>query len=307
MNVSNVSPREAAYADANRPWAAITANPYSGARANRKYVEQLAAALSERRIETRIVWDAAERAGLLRSPEIAGCRCIVVMGGDGTVADVINERPPVPLATLPLGTENLFAREFGFTRDVHRLAEAITRGRERTIDLGCANGRYFSLMLSAGFDAEVVRRVAAWRQAEQRLRRLTHLSYARHILAATRAYAWPIVRLEADGETVEGAHVIVQNLPQYGMRLRFAPDAGADDGLLDWVVFQGSGFAATLNYARDVRRGRHRDRADVRCGRAQRLRLTAPEPVPLQMDGDAAGTTPVNVEIVPEALRVIIP
>jgi len=88
----------------------------------------------------------------------------VVADGGGTVADVINETGgALPLAVLPLGNENLFARAFGFTSDAGTLACAIAGGRTRTIDLGQANGRLFALMLGVGFDADVAHRVARWR------------------------------------------------------------------------------------------------------------------------------------------------
>ena len=66
-----------------------------------------------------------------------GLRGLVAAGGDGTVADLVNRFPDVPLAILPLGTENLLARHVGIACDGRLVAEMIARGETRRIDLGC--------------------------------------------------------------------------------------------------------------------------------------------------------------------------
>jgi YegS/Rv2252/BmrU family lipid kinase len=268
----------------------------------------LAGALRERGLNPRVIWDPAERRDALGDSTLRStCLCVVVAGGDGTVADVINERPPVPLAVMPLGTENLFAREFGATRDEAALAQAIVNGRSRTIDLARAGTRLFSMVLGAGFDAEVVRRLARWRNEASGLKRASYFSYARPILAALARYPFPPIEIDADGVRVRGAQLLVFNLPQYGMRLPLAPDARGDDGLLDWVVFERPGWSNLLKYFWAARRCRHLRRPDVRHGQARHIRIRSDEAVPLQIDGDAAGCTPVEVSIVPQALRVIVP
>src|SRR5207253_11221252 len=125
----------------------------------------------------RVVWDARERVATLTDrAAMAGCRAVVAAGGDGTVAQVINELPAgTPLAVFPAGTENLFAAAYGFADDPVALVRALAAGRTRALDLGRASvlgkSRLFALMLSAGLDAEVVRRLAEWRAAGVALRR----------------------------------------------------------------------------------------------------------------------------------------
>jgi len=271
-------------------------------------VSQLIDALERHGIGSRVIWEPAERSAVLRAPELTdSCVCVVASGGDGTVADVINEQPNIPLAVLPVGNENVFAREFGFTKDAAALAKAIAAGRGRAIDLGCANRRRFSLMLGAGFDAEVVHRLARWRARVGSLRRATRLSYVRHILAALTSYRHQRVTLEADDVRITGTHAFVFNVPQYACRLRFAPDARPDDGLLDWVVFERPGAHRVLGYLLDVSRSRHLQRPDVHHGQARRLRITASNPAPVQLDGDPAGHTPTEIEVMPKTLRLLLP
>jgi len=291
----------------NRNLVMIAANPYSGSHANKRRVEELADALRQHTLDPLVVWTAAERAAVVRDPALGvRCRCVVAAGGDGTVGTVINERLSAPLAVMPLGTENLFARQFGFTLEVDTLAEKIAAGRTRAIDLGRVGDRLFSLMLSVGIDAEVVHRMSRWRDGGGALKRITHLNYTRPILDALRRYRYHEVELEADGVKVRGTHAFVFNMPRYALGLRLAPDARPDDGYLDWVVLERPGLVNLMRYACAIARQKHFRLADVRHGRDRSIRITSTAPAAVQADGDPHGVTPVVAEVCPAALDVII-
>jgi diacylglycerol kinase family enzyme len=291
----------------------IAANPYSGAGPNRRRVDALMAAFRRLGAPAAVIWDPAERAAALaEAARTRGCQAVVVAGGDGTIAQVINELPPgVPLAMLPLGTENLLARALGFATDPEPLARAVVACRTRTIDLGratsTAGSRLFALMLGAGFDAAVVHRVAAWRARGSSLRRVRRASYLVPIAACALDYAYSPVRVATDAEVAEGAHCVIANVAAYALDLKVLPAATADDGRLDWLVLERPGLASLLAYCWSAYRGRHLQRVDVSAGQATRLRVTAAAPTPVQLDGDPWGTTPVDVEIVPRALSLIAP
>jgi len=234
-------------------------------------------------------------------------RCVVVVGGDGTIADVINEKPRgLPLAVLPAGNENLFARAFGFRNECDSLVAAIVAGRVKWIDLGRAGRRFFTLMAGVGFDADVVQRFACWRRQRRSLRRVTRLSYVRPILGALRHPPSGLVEIDADGLAVRCTHCFVFNVPRYAAGLRLAPPALSDDGLLDWVAFERPGRGALVRYAIAVWRYTHLDRRDVRHGRARHIRLIGTPPTPVHLDGDPAGFTPVEIEVRRQALAVLV-
>lgn len=284
----------------------IVANPYSGMRGNRRRVETLVAALGAQGLQGEIAWGREERAAWLADPaRLAACRCIVAAGGDGTLLELINLKPTIPVAVLPLGNKNLFARQFGFTRAVRPLARAIAAGRVHAVDLGSANGRRFSLLLSIGFDAEVVHRLALWRSRQTGLKRVHDISYVPHVLTAMYDYPYSRVEVEADGVRVAGVQVFIFNLPQYGVPMFTTPDVVGDDGLLDWLVLERPGFLSLLESAWTISRAAHRGRPDIHSGRARRIRLTAERPLPVQIDGDPAGCTPVEVEVLPRELKVV--
>jgi diacylglycerol kinase (ATP) len=292
----------------------IAANPYRGAPGPRARVEALVAALEAAGAgsRVRVVWDAAARAAFLADPgAMADVRCVVAAGGDGTVAAVLNELPAdVPLAVLPTGNENLFARALGFAVSPARLARAILAGGRRRLDLGRASttdgSRRFGLMLSAGFDADVIHRVAGWRERGGGPRRVGRASYVRPIGAALWAYAHAPLAVTADDVTTRAVHCVIGNLPDYAVALRLTPAARADDGLLDWTTFQRGGRVALAAYAWAVLLRRHVTLSHVRTGRARRLRVTSEVPVPVQLDGEAAGFTPVEVEVLPAALSLVM-
>jgi diacylglycerol kinase (ATP) len=126
------------------------------------------------------------------------------------------------------------------------------------------------------------------------------------LAAALWSYPHAAITLTADGVAVDGSHCIVANLPDYALDVRLAPAARADDGLLDWTVLSRSGRVALAGYALAVARARHTQQAHVPVGRAKHLTLRSVASVPVQIDGDPWGFTPVEVEVVPAALSVVV-
>ncbi|HWB10835.1 MAG TPA: diacylglycerol kinase family protein [Pirellulales bacterium] len=286
----------------------IVANPYSGAKENRACVEALVAALYQRRLEPRVIWDLnelAEVAADAGSPQ--RYRVVVAAGGDGTLNRVINLQRTLPVFMFPLGNENLFSRQLGLCCDPQHAADAVADGRTEKIDLGRAGERLFSIVASAGFDGDAAHRLAHWRKRDDRLRRVWSVDYALPMLNAARHYRYPPIDVDADGRKVRGALCMVFNIPQYASRLPLAFDADPHDGLLDWLVFEKPGNLPLMGYALSVWLNRHRQREDVHHGRARRVVLASSEPVPLEIDGEAADFAPVTIEVVPDAIRVIVP
>lgn len=298
----------------------ILANPYSGTGENKRRVESLEAALAQRGMTTRQCWDLDERARLLADHKVGEkYRCLVSAGGDGSMAGVVNDlraggdTTRIAIAMLPLGNENLFAREFGHDKKPDDLAGAIERLETQTIDVGDANGRLFTLMASAGFDSEVVKRVDKWRRETNGngLKRVNRLSYAPKITSVLTRYRYPPVTLTADGEAVTGVHAFVFNIGQYGGGLRIGAHADPTDGMLDWVVFQRAGLLKLARYGISVFLRGHLNRDDVVHGKASKIELFGKlehngKGVPIQADGDPNGRAPVTIRVRPKAMRVVL-
>jgi diacylglycerol kinase family enzyme len=282
---------------------AILANPRAGADPSRRRVETFARRLRARGLTPLVCWHRRELSEAIASGK-ADLRCVVAAGGDGTLLEVLNRAPGVPVAVLPLGTENLVARYCGVTRCAGALADIIATGKLREIDVARANERTFCLMACAGFDAAVVHRVHRRRRGH-----ITRLSYGLPIVQLLQDYHFPMIDVEVldTGERLRGALAFVFNVPRYGLGLTIAPQARPDDGLLDLCLLERPGVLALARYTLAILRGRHLQLPDVRYRRARGFRLSSAEPVPLQTDGDPAGWLPATVEMLPRRLTLLVP
>lgn len=305
----------------SRAWVGIAANAASGRGRGRATVDRLALELDGLGLATRVAWTLAERRELVDAADEPGatCRCLVAVGGDGTVASLINERPTAPIAVVPAGTENLFARHFAFSRDPKLAALRIAEGRAEPMDLGQADGRRFALMAGLGFDADVVGRHHAARLGRAGVLRTTHrAAYVEPVLRSSWEYRFPALTLDVEGvdgraETLVGTTAFVFNLPRYALGLPFAPAALADDGYLDLVLFRDPGPLRALHYLWLVVRGLHLDRPGIAHLRVRRVAVRAEATVPVQLDGDPGGLiepgrdAPWVIEVLPRAIAVVVP
>jgi diacylglycerol kinase family enzyme len=284
-------------------------------------VGRLGRALRRAGLGQRIAWTPEERALLVsRSAGDASCRCLVAVGGDGTVADLLNEQPSVPLSVLPAGTENLVARHFGLGRDPDVLARTIARGNPIRVDVGLAAGRRFLLMVGFGFDGDIVSRHHRGRVTRSGLVRTTHrIAYVWPTLRSSVSYRFPpiSVRIVDPGaeEVLTGTTAFVFNAPRYALGLPFVPAARDDDGWLDVIVFLKPGPFQALYYLWKVFRGTHLDDPGVFHRRAKKVVVSSRHPIPVQIDGDPGGYLPPqtesdpgagwSVEVLPAAVDVI--
>ena len=299
-------------------WVGIVANRTAGQGKGRAQVARLVKELRRRDLRPRVAWTPERRTAIVaEAVDDPRARCLVAVGGDGTVAGLVNERPSVPISVLPSGTENLFARHFHLAGNPAALAAAIADRRVFTMDLGRARGHRFSLMAGLGFDADVVTRHHLARVARTGLPRPTHRAmYVDPVLRSTLVYKFPPITVEIGGdgagagETLVGTSVFVFNLPRYALGLPFAPTARADDGMLDLLVFREPGPIQALRYLWLVLRGLHLDRPGVEHRRVRRVLFTSPDRVPVQLDGDPGGFLDaggLTIDVEPHALDVVVP
>lgn len=297
-------------------------NPVAGAGTRLERLDELTAALQECGWRVQQVTSAESLRG--RAERLLGSgqlRCVVAAGGDGTVRLVADQIPATaPLAIFPLGTENLLAKYLQMTADPHQLVHAVAHGRVARLDAGRANGRLFLVMFSCGFDAEVVHRLHAVRRGH-----IHHWSYAKPILEAIRRYQYPELDVrwehgptEPGGPRAEEAcaaspcsamvhWAFVFNVPSYAAGLPIAPEASPFDGRLNVVTFVGGSVWHGMYHLASVLMGTHRSEKDVLDSLACRIALDAPQPVPFQLDGDPGGMLPVEIEVVPQRLTVVVP
>jgi diacylglycerol kinase (ATP) len=213
----------------------------------------------------------------------------------------------VPLAVFPMGTENLVAKYLGVPRDGQAIARTIVDAHSLVLDAARANGRSFLLMLSAGVDAEVVRRMHAIRKGN-----IHKLQYAWPVVSSLIGTATHrILATSADGQyEAEGSHVIVTNIPAYGFGFQFSPDAQPDDGLLDVRVFRPDSRISVMSHVVTMRVLPQLAERDVIRFRCSELLLSTPESgatIPAQADGDPFPALPLNIAVQPKRLHLLVP
>lgn len=291
-----------------QPWVAIQRNPTSGAGKRTQPIHDLIRQLRvlgirPRLFSSRADFDTAVNDPVRRPQLIAA----VAAGGDGTVLDLVNRHPELPLCVLPLGTENLLAKHLKIPRDGRAVADMIARGHRRRLDLGRLNGRHFLVMVSAGFDAAVVHQVHAGRKGGH----VRHTSYIGPILNSLWGFRpqTQTLRVTIDEETVvhEGQVVVVANLESYALNLGVVPNADGADGVLDARVFSIRSVPSLLRMVWSIWRGTHEHSPEVVRLTGRRFRIESDIPVPLQADGDPAGMTPAEITIDPLAVEFIVP
>ena len=302
-----------------RSWVGIVANAGAGKGKGRIRVRNLVKSLGKSGLHARVAWTVHERQTLVKeSSHDRHCRCLVAVGGDGTVASLINESPSVPITVLPAGTENLFARYYGLGRDPDALAQTIAAGRVVHTDVGRMSGRRFGLMAGFGFDADVVTRHHLIRVAATGLPRPTNrAAYVEPVLHSSFCYRFPPMAVTVNDpgaeETLVGTTVFVFNLPSYALGLPFAPAARGDDGFLDLIVFRKPGAFHALHYLWLVLRGLHLKRPGVDHRRVRRITIESTGSVPVQLDGDPGGFLNGGLqgawtaEVEPSAVVVLVP
>ncbi len=240
---------------------------------------------------------------------------VFVVGGDGTINEVINglAQSPVALGVLPGGTGNVWAKALGLpTRSpLHWLpvvdaVKALVPGTTRRIDLGKANGRYFLQWVGLGLDAEVT---YAMEPRSRRQRRLGALAYIVAGVVTATNMAGIRSRILIDGQRFyrRSILIVISNSQLYGGKVRIATDARLDDGLLDVDIFVGSGFISVLRTTAGVITGLHvHDPRHSFC-RGSTIQIETEKPMAIHVDGEPFGFTPLSCQVVPQALTVLIP
>ena len=240
----------------------------------------------------------------------ADAQVVIACGGDGTMNTVLQEvaGTSTPFGILPSGTGNDNARELDMPGDLDSWCQAVTAAlpvnRLRTIDLGRArtdvDQRWFMGVLSTGFDSSVNERAnrMSWPPGQAK--------YLAGILAELGSFQPISYRVLIDGteQVDEGMLVCVGNGSRYGGGMRVCPQAQVDDGVLDLTWLARVPKTTFLRVFPTVFRGTHVRHPAVRTFRGRLIEIHGPGQI-AYADGERIGPLPVEVEVVPEALRVL--
>jgi diacylglycerol kinase (ATP) len=262
----------------------------------------------------------SERPGQLtelarRAADEAG-ELLVVVGGDGTVNEVVNGlagREGPELAVIPRGTGRDFVRTYGIPHKLDDALRTARDGRTREIDVGRARFRswqgepaewYFANIASAGMSGAIAKRANETSKA----------------LGGKVSYFWATFAVFSRWRTFEltvavGAEtrrarmhdVVVANGRYFGGGMMICPEAEPDDGVFDVLLIGNLTKRDLLLTLPKTYRGKHLPHPKAELLRGPTVEIEAPEPLPVELDGEQPGTTPARFEIIPRALRLRVP
>lgn len=238
---------------------------------------------------------------------------VIVCGGDGTLNEVVNGLAGslVPLALLPAGTANVFAKELGLPWNIERAASLIGGSGFRRISLGHLkaeegerDGRYFLSLAGAGPDGAVVRAV------NQGLKDHTGtMAYWIEGFRQIMSYRFPRFRVKFENETVEATLIIAGRTKHYGGPLKITTRADLYGNDFELMLCTTQSRWKYLSYLPLLLSGRLRHARAIRFLRATEMRCEPidAEPIWVQVDGEAAGRLPAEFRIVRDALTLAVP
>jgi diacylglycerol kinase (ATP) len=298
---------------------AAIVNPRAGSGAARRRWPRAARMLAERIGPVSACFTEApgHAAEIARKLADAGCELIIVAGGDGTLNEVVNGILDGPfegrIGLLPLASGGDFARTLGLA-DLPSAMNVLAAGNCRAIDAlrarfrdkdGAAARRCFVNAASIGLGAVAAEGVRGWSRAVP--------GSARYLAAAIPALAWGRsfrVSLSLDGSPpapFEITTAAVANGQYQGGGIRIAPRAAIDDGLADVTVVERVSLAEVAANLPILYSGAIYSHPKVRHWRAGRVRVEAESEVPVELDGEPVGALPLDVDILPRALRLVVP
>jgi diacylglycerol kinase (ATP) len=296
----------------------LVVNPSSGKHDATDHVETLGARLRDTYGSVRVVPTSGpgDAAATARAAVLAGAQLLFVAGGDGTVNEVVNglcdgnaparRRPAVGI--IPLGTGNDFAHSLGITGTPLESLEGLLEAQVQEVDLGMVNGRVFLNVSAGGLAGEVSDAVSSEMK--------TFAGRFAYVLGGMRAFidheSFDVrYRSSAGGKTLRGRERIslfaVCNAPTFGGGRVIAPDAKADDGLLEvCLVREAPAFEFAALLAK-LAEGKHVNDPHVVWLRANRLELFFERMTKINADGEAFEARAASYGVLPRALRVLAP
>eukprot|EP00182_Erythrolobus_australicus_P001442 CAMPEP_0185833018 /NCGR_PEP_ID=MMETSP1353-20130828/2429_1 /TAXON_ID=1077150 /ORGANISM="Erythrolobus australicus, Strain CCMP3124" /LENGTH=546 /DNA_ID=CAMNT_0028531259 /DNA_START=129 /DNA_END=1769 /DNA_ORIENTATION=- len=311
-----------------RPIAHLIFNPVAGQREaheDRAIIDKiLGPAYQLHYIETQAGVDpydqARELAAKILKSERPKNHRVLVAGGDGTVSAVAGGLvgTGLPLGVIPRGTANAFCVALGLPSDVEGACECICAGHIIDVDTAVCNDRPFILLAGIGFEADVVE--SATRELKNKFGQLAYI-----VSGATQLMQKEIfdAKIMVDGKEIDvkdgtAAITVANAAPPTSMLAQGMGQVIYDDGLLELtthVAHEDDGeFLGRLRGADSIAKllvagvfDKKPDTSRVRGERGKKITIEADPPQKVVLDGEIAGTTPVDIEVVPNSLRIFSP
>jgi diacylglycerol kinase family enzyme len=233
--------------------------------------------------------------------DVAGYDAVIAAGGDGTIRALSAAVGGLPVGIIPAGTGNVLATEIGLSRSAAAIADVLARGPVIDIEGALANRAPFFLMAGAGFDGAVVHALDVGLK-----RRIGKAAYA---LPALRTLLMRPVTLDVtiDGASHAARWVVVTKASRYGGSFVISREAGVLKPGLRAVLFKSHSRLVLLRQLLALAAGTLERESGIEIVPCRHVTVDGPVLVPVQIDGDDFGYTPLVVEAGGPSLRLIVP
>lgn len=291
----------------------VIINPVSGQNDGEKTQQYLTERLEQEGIhfEIRLTEGEGDALNWAENADNEGFDLVIAAGGDGTVMEamsgLIKAKSQIPLAQIPGGTASLVARALTIPTDLEEALEVALTGKAVTLDVGylSSHDRYFCLITGAGWDARLME------DAPRGLKR--RIGFGAYVVSGIKNlfnFRRSTIEIDIDGtvETRRAHTVMIANIGQIeSTGLALGPDIWPHDGKLDVVIAAADNLTGIVRLLWRVMTRQFGNYRDLSYVKADRISITAHPPLPVQIDGEPMGETPIVAEVVPEGARVIVP
>ena len=228
--------------------------------------------------------------------------CLLVLGGDGTISEVAKGLigSPIPVAAIPCGSGNDIAGTLGIPRELDKAVEILFDPGFVQMDLFKDQETVYVETIGCGFVADVVSSVV-------RLSKILHgsIAYFAGVLETMSKFRASKYKITVDDWNWEGmaSLVIINNTWRVGGGMKLTPEAVIDDGLLDIAIFTSTSRLTLMKMLPKVYSGSHVKSPHIKILKGKKFSVQAEKELIKTADGDIIGTLPIEVEILPGAMK----
>jgi YegS/Rv2252/BmrU family lipid kinase len=299
----------------------VIVNPNAGSRKGRRDWEEISKLLDSDgfNYEARFTEKSFHATELSRSGITEGFRRIIIVGGDGTMNEVVNgifrqdscHSSEVILGMITVGTGNDWGKMYNIPQDYKKAIAAIKAGKTRLQDAGRAvytiNGtteqRYFANIAGLGFDASVVKRT----NIQKTRGKSGKSSYYSALLKSLTSYKTTNTRVTVNEESTDNDTFSISiGIGKFsGGGMMQTPEALIDDGLFDITVIKSMNKLEIIRSLKKLYDGSILEHPKIISLKGDKIRIESEPEISLEADGESLGYSPIEFNIIPKSLTAI--
>lgn len=282
-------------------------NPISGVGSKRKIPKMIREAFAEKDVFVNISFTEYQghASVLARGAIEKGARCVIAVGGDGTVNEVARAmvHSDAVLGIIPKGSGNGLARELHIPTEVRRALDLIVKSHTSTIDCCRADGHVFFCTCGVGFDAAVSQKFAGEKKRGS-------LTYIKNTVEEYLSYRPEVYELLIDDRTIHEQAFLVAcgNASQYGNNAFIAPHANIQDGMMDITILEPFGPIDIAPLAIQLFTKQIDRNSKIRTFKGREVTIIRQKPGVMHLDGEPVmADSRIDISVIPHSLHVFTP